>query len=144
MPDAAAFVHRRAKLLKHILQTIGNRQHRAGIQRLTHPLDLRMGKCGAVAAGKGILGADAKARLDNEDRTVGHGRKRGKIFADPLCALGPSAQAEGDVRAAADGNLLELLQRKTDLGQMTKGSQHSGSVGTAAAQTAIIGMRLTR
>lgn len=51
----------RAKLLKHILQTIGNRKHRAGIQRLTHPLDLRMGKCGAVAAGKGILGADAKA-----------------------------------------------------------------------------------
>lgn len=76
-----------------------------------------------------------KRRLDNEDRTVGHGRKRGKIFADPLCALGPSAQAEGDVRAAADGNLLELLQRKTDLGQMIQGSQHSGSVSAAAAQT---------
>ena len=84
----------------------------------TEVKSVRMGKCSAVAAGKGILGADAKARLDDEDRTVGHGRKRGKIFADPLCTLGPSAQAEGDVRTASDGNLLELLQRKTALGQM--------------------------
>ena len=64
------------------------------------------------------------------------GERGERSAADPLCALGPSAQAEGDVRAAADGNLLELLQRRTELGQMTKGSQHhSGSVGTAAAQT---------
>ena len=53
----------------------------------------------------------------------------------PCARWGPSAQAEGDVRAASDGNLLELFQRKTALGQMTKSSQHSGSVSAAAAQT---------
>ena len=98
---------RRAQLLKDILQRISNGRNFATVQGGNHLLRVRVRIGHGVTAGKGIPGADAEARLDNDDGSVRHGRQGGKFFPDSLCALGATSQTEGNIRPTAKANLFE-------------------------------------